>query len=182
VPKKTLFHVLDLTLLESLEEHEDTFSILPFALGVEDNFSAFEECERVIRFKKDSFYVQLIQGIDWLVGIQNVDVLNLSLGLRHGVFEENEPIHIATKVAFDAKTIVVTAAGNRGPSDDTLQAIARAPWVISVVATDKSKRLLDHSARGVPDVIGPTLVTNGESDYVAANPGKPVRFLDDRKL
>lgn len=174
--KKTIFHVHDSTLLDSLEDHEDTFSVLPFALGAVENLTVLEESERVTKFKKDCFYVQLIQGIDWLVGEHHVDVLNLSLGLKRGVFEENEPIHIATKIASDAKTIVVTAAGNRGPKNDTLQAIARAPWVISVGATDKNKKLLERSARGVPDSIGPTLVTNGESDYVELDPRKP-QFL-----
>ena len=179
--KKKLFHITDAKLFSTLEVHDDTFSVLPFALGLGNNLKILEESISATEYQKDSFYTHLIQGIDWLVGVQRVDVLNLSLGLKKGTFVETDPIHIATRVSYEKKTIVVTATGNRGPKIDSLQGAARAPWVISVGATDDKKQLLNISARGVPNCSGPTLVTNGVPVYEELDDSKP-KFLPSTSL
>src|SRR5690606_511661 len=54
------------------------------------------------------------------------------------------------------------AAGNEGPSSDTHNPYAIAPWVISVGAGDKYGRLADFSSRGVKNE-GGTFTMDGEN-------------------
>jgi len=63
---------------------------------------------------------------------KGVDVLVLSLGPSRTEFDPDDPLQVATKAAYDRNIPVVVAAGNFGPGK--LQALARAPWVVSVGA------------------------------------------------
>jgi serine protease AprX len=72
-------------------------------------------------------------GIEFCVQ-KGVDVINLSLGPCSTEFHPDDPLLVATKVAYDRNIPVVVAAGNFGPGK--LQALAQAPWVISVGAVD----------------------------------------------
>jgi hypothetical protein len=97
-------------------------------------------------------------GIDWCVQ-EGVDVINLSLGPASTRFDPDDPLQRATKAACDHGIPVVVAAGNFGPGK--LQALARAPWVISVGAVDTEARLLPESGTGPPGGEGPTVVSYG---------------------
>lgn len=101
-----------------------------------------------------------MSAIDLLVGYK-VDVLNISLGPRLLAYEENHPLQVATRSAVNQGFPVVIAAGNRGPKPNTMQSLACAPWVISVGAADKNRKLLETSSRGTPNRISPTLIAPG---------------------
>lgn len=79
----------------------------------------------------------------------DIDVISNSWGST-GDYTPNHPINIASKNAHDAGMTVVFAAGNEGPSDNTLNPYSAAPWVISVAAGTKDKQLADFSSRGIP--------------------------------
>jgi hypothetical protein len=103
--------------------------------------------------------IKILQGLDWLIGHQ-VDVINLSLGF-HGKPDAADPLHVATRTAAERGISVVVAAGNDGPSADSIQELARDPWVISVGATDSAGQLQRYSSRGSPLAAGPTVVADG---------------------
>ena len=113
MPRYSIFHVDDLSLRSSVSGCEHSFSVLPFVVGSRSNIGLLRH-HKFPEYSRGSFYLQLLKGIDWLVARRSLDVLSLSLGQKHGVFSEFEPIHIATRHAFEQKAIVVTAAGNRG--------------------------------------------------------------------
>jgi hypothetical protein len=108
--------------------------------------------------------IRILQGIDYCLG-RGATVINLSLGpaaLLPGSDTDPDPLYVAARTAWDRGTPLVVAAGNEGLRGlDSLQFLARSPWCISVGATDANDVLLDISARGVPGVSGPTVVSLG---------------------
>ena len=74
-----------------------------------------------------------------------------------------EPVTRATKNAYDAGLVVVFSAGNSGPAECTISGnYKKAPWVISVAATNKQKGLASFSSRGRPNG-GGTITIDGET-------------------
>src|SRR3569623_2830731 len=65
-----------------------------------------------------------------------------------GDFAADEPVNVASYAAYKKGIVVLFAAGNDGPGEDTHNPYAQAPWVISVAAGDKPGRLADFSSRG----------------------------------
>ncbi len=81
----------------------------------------------------------------------NFRVVNLSLGPREPhPFEEGDPMNLMTKRAVEHGILVVVAAGNSGPKNNTLNPWSVAPWVIGVGAAVDEKTLSDYSSRGDP--------------------------------
>jgi serine protease AprX len=113
-----------------------------------------------------------LEGFDWILENQaryGIRVISNSWGTS-GAFDPNDPINVATKLAHDRGIVVVFAAGNAGPGDDTLNPYSVAPWVIGVAAGNKDGRTLaDFSSRGVPGsaLYHPTITAPGV-DIVAA--------------
>jgi serine protease AprX len=66
-----------------------------------------------------------------------------------GAFDPDNPITIASKMAHDRNIAVIFAAGNDGPTKDTYNTYAKAPWVIGVAAGSKEGDLADFSSRGI---------------------------------
>jgi hypothetical protein len=105
-----------------------------------------------------SWYVNLLAALEHALALATGCegcVVNLSLGLRSvgsGTFDPNEPINTATRLLHERGVVVIVAAGNDGEfGDDTMSTWARAPWVISVAASDiRGKRLDVYSSRGIP--------------------------------
>lgn len=93
----------------------------------------------------------LIEGIEWAV--QNkMDIINMSVGTR----ENNQTLREAVENAARAGVIMVAAAGNNGPSPNTVLYPAKYPEVISVGAVSKDRKIADFSARGAEvDVVAP---------------------------
>src|SRR2546426_6022476 len=121
----------------------------------------------------DLFIVNVLEGFDYI--LQNaarygVRVVNCSWGTQ-GFFDPDDPVNIATRQLHDSGITVVFAAGNQGPSPDTLNPYAVAPWVIGVGSSRKDARLSRFSSRGIFEELlyHPTLIAPGES-ITAASP------------
>jgi hypothetical protein len=106
--------------------------------------------------------VRMLLGLDWLIS-HHVDLINLSLGF-HGKADPDDPLHVATRTATERGIGVVVAAGNDGPYTDSMQELARDPWVIAVGATDQDGHLLPSSSRGSATAAGPAVVADGTPD------------------
>ena len=103
-------------------------------------------------------------GFDYALTHQyqyNIRVISNSFGTS-GTFDPNDPLNVATKKAYDRGMVVVFAAGNSGPSADTHNPYAVAPWTISVGAGDRNGLLADFSSRGVKNQSG-TFTVDGET-------------------
>ncbi|HEX8129981.1 MAG TPA: S8 family serine peptidase [Pyrinomonadaceae bacterium] len=106
----------------------------------------------------------VLAGFDYLLTRPDlgVRVVNCSFS-ANAVYDENDPINVATRLLTDHGINVVFSAGNSGPGLHTLNPYAAAPWVVSVGATDHKGRLASFSARGEFDghASHPTLVAPG---------------------
>ena len=113
----------------------------------------------------------------------NIRVVSNSYG-SSGAFDPDDPITIASKMAHDRNITVVFAAGNEGPTKDTYNIYAKAPWVIGVAAAGKEGDLADFSSRGVrrdirlsnddpnDDFNAPTITAPGTGRIYETNAGK----------
>ena len=100
------------------------------------------------------FILYALQGFDFILKPEvheahNIRIISNSWG-SSGRFAPYHPISLATKRAYDKNILVVFAAGNGGPGEDTLNPYSASPCAISVAAGDKSGALADFSSRGVP--------------------------------
>jgi serine protease AprX len=106
----------------------------------------------------------VLAGFDYLLARPElgVRVVNCSFS-ANTVYDEHDPVNVATRILTERGVNVVFSAGNSGPGLHTLNPYAAAPWVVSVGATDHAGRLAGFSARG--DFGGrtarPTLVAPG---------------------
>jgi Subtilase family len=103
--------------------------------------------------------INLLAVLDWMIGL-GVDVISLSVGF-HAAPNPADPLHVATRTASDRGISVVVAAGNDGPADDSLQELARDPWVIAVGAAGPDGAALASSSRGSASVPGPAVLADG---------------------
>lgn len=102
------------------------------------------------------FVLDGIGGFDYAITHQteyDIRVITNSWG-SSGDFDPNDPINIASKRAYDRGIVVLFAAGNEGPGENTHNPYAKAPWVISVAAGEKDGTLADFSSRGTVGVGG----------------------------
>ncbi|HEX7047780.1 MAG TPA: S8 family serine peptidase [Gammaproteobacteria bacterium] len=107
-----------------------------------------------------------LEGFDYVLANQDrygIDVITNSWGGGDGAtFDPNNPINIASRAAYESGIVVLFAASNSGPAENTLNQYAIAPWVINVAAGTPTKTLADFSSRGVagdpikhPDITAP---------------------------
>ncbi|HET9528755.1 MAG TPA: S8 family serine peptidase, partial [Blastocatellia bacterium] len=101
-----------------------------------------------------------------------------------GPFNPDNPINIATRLAYERNIISVFAGGNSGPGKDTYNPYAKAPWVIGVAAGTKEGGLANFSSRGVSqserlsnddpldDFNAPTITAPGTGREFEANAGR----------
>ena len=112
------------------------------------------------------FVLTALESFDWVLANRDtygIKVISNSWG-TNGSFSPNDPINVASKMAHDAGMVVVFAAGNSGPSLNTLNPFCVAPWVICVAAGLKDgQTLADFSSRGVPGdpLFHPTITAPG---------------------
>lgn len=110
------------------------------------------------------FVLDGIGGFDYALTHQSqydIRVITNSWG-SSGDFDPNHPINIASKKVYDRGIVVLFAAGNEGPSENTHNPYAKAPWVISVAAGEKDGTLADFSSRGTKG-LGGTFEMDGET-------------------
>ena len=91
-----------------------------------------------------------IGGFDYAMTHQaeyGIRVITNSWGSSGG-FDPEHPVNRATYEAYKRNMVVLFAAGNEGPGEDTHNPYAKAPWVISVAAGDKQGMLASFSSRG----------------------------------
>jgi serine protease AprX len=102
------------------------------------------------------FVLDSIGGFDYAITHQqeyDIRVITNSWG-SSGDFDPEDPVNIASKKAYDRGIVVLFAAGNEGPGENTHNPYAKAPWVISVGAGEKDGTLADFSSRGTNGVGG----------------------------
>ena len=92
----------------------------------------------------------------WEWGLANqynygIRVVTNSYGpLGGGEFDPDNPITIASRMAYERNITVLFAGGNDGAATNTLSPYAKADWVIGVAAGTKEGTLADFSSRGTP--------------------------------
>ncbi len=106
----------------------------------------------------------VLSGFDYLLekgANYNTRVVNCSFS-ANTLYDENDPVNIATKMLTDRNINVVFSAGNSGAGNGTLNPYAVAPWVVSVGATDEKGKLAGFSSRGIfgnrlqnPSIVAP---------------------------
>src|SRR5437867_3005949 len=121
----------------------------------------------------DLYIINVLEGFDYILdnaARYGVRVVNCSWG-SEGFFDPDDPVNIATRLLYDAGITVVFAVGNNGPSPNTLNQYAVAPWVIGVGSSGKDGRLSSFSSRGIFEELlyHPALIGPGEN-IVAASP------------
>ena len=66
-------------------------------------------------------------------------------------FNPNRSTNVASRIAFEAGVLSIFAAGNEGPSANTLNPYAAAPYGLGIGATNKAYGITGFSSRGRPD-------------------------------
>jgi serine protease AprX len=113
----------------------------------------------------------------------NIRVVSNSYG-SDGPFNPNNPLNVASKMAYERNITVVFAGGNAGPTKNTYNPYAKAPWVIGVAAGTKEGDLAGFSSRGTPreerlanedvndDFDAPTITAPGTGRAYESNAGR----------
>jgi subtilisin family serine protease len=109
-------------------------------------------------------YEDIIAAIDQAVA-DGVDVISMSLG---GPGDPDDPLATAVDNAVDAGVVVVVAAGNSGPSAQTIGSPGVARKALTVGAIDMGSSIASFSSRGPvewsggrinkPDIVAPGVV------------------------
>lgn len=142
-----------------------TFQVLPYDL-VDESWLPADPAPPHRRYAAYPVDRQrFLEGLDWLLTVE-CDVVNLSTAFRGG-FDPEDPLQLATRALTESGKTVVVAAGNYGPDPNTMQALARAPWVVSVAALDDELAPLKISSRGGSAMPGPTCASIGRNIYDA---------------
>ena len=132
------------------------------------------------------FVLYTLQGFDFAMNPDvrdpnNIRVISNSWG-SSGDFAPFHPISLASKRAYDMDMVVVFAAGNAGPDENTMNPYSVSPCVIAVAAGDKSGGLADFSSRGIPgdDAVRPDITAPGVQIVAArANTAARVPYTAD---
>ena len=98
------------------------------------------------------FVLNAVGAWEWALANQfnyNIRVVSNSYG-SYDTFNPDNPIHVASKMAYDNGIVVVFAGANSGPGKNTYNQYAKAPWVIGVAAGTKEGGLASFSSRGIP--------------------------------
>lgn len=92
----------------------------------------------------------IAKGIRWAAD-NKADIISMSLGSPY----PDQQIKAAIDYAVAKNIIIICAAGNEGPGDNTTGFPGSFPNVISVGAIDQSKRIAMFSSRGKVDLAAP---------------------------
>ena len=97
----------------------------------------------------------VIEGIERAV-LDDADIISMSLG---GGGNPDDPVSQATNNAVEAGIVAVVAAGNSGPSENSIGSPGTARKAITVGATDKQDNLAWFSSKG-------SVIWEDENEYV----------------
>jgi subtilisin family serine protease len=124
---------------------------------------------RVLDQHGSGFTSDIIRAIEWATDpngdgnfSDHLDIINLSLGADGGL--PSDPDSVAVDAASDAGVVVVVAAGNSGPQQNTIGSPGAARKALTVGASTKDDTLADFSSRG-PVMDGS--ITIAKPDFVA---------------
>ncbi len=101
---------------------------------------------KVLNSNGTGFLSDIIEGLQWAVN-NKMQVINMSLGTNTDV----QSFHDAVKAVYAAGVVQVAAAGNDGPSDNSVDYPAAYPETIAVSAIDSQNQIASWSSRG-PEV------------------------------
>lgn len=126
----------------------------------------------------------IIKAISWTIETKdkyNTKIINLSLGSPVNNPCSKDPLCRAVKEATDNGLVVVVAAGNSGPSEESILSPGISPNVITVGAVD-DKRTVDTRDDTIASFSsrGPTKEGLNKPDIVA--PGVNINSLSHNKL
>ena len=115
-----------------------------------------------------------VGGFDYALAHKNsfgapIKVISNSWG-SSGAFDPTDPVNIASYEAYKQGIVSVFAAGNEGPSANTINPYSVAPWVISVGAANKDGSLADFSSRGNPGETGNFTMPDGQQWTYVSQP------------
>jgi subtilisin family serine protease len=85
----------------------------------------------------------IIEGLQWAV-TNKMQVISMSLGTN----SDNQSFHDAIRAVYNAGIIQVAAAGNDGPTDNSVDFPAKYPETIAVSAIDNLGQIPSWSSRG----------------------------------
>jgi serine protease AprX len=110
----------------------------------------------------------MLQGIDWIIKHKddfNIRIVNISIGTLSKKNQTNQALLDAVSYAWDCGLVVVSAAGNLGPSPMSITTPGIHPKIITVGACDDTasqRRQRAYSGRGPtptcvckPEVVAP---------------------------
>lgn len=98
---------------------------------------------KVLNSTGSGYISDIIEGIQWSIN-NKMNIINLSLGSSSNV----TALHDAVIAAKNAGIVVIAAAGNSGPSDNSVLYPAKYPEVIAVTAMNSSNGQPSWSSRG----------------------------------
>lgn len=101
---------------------------------------------KVLDRSGNGYYSDIIEGIQWSMN-NGAQVINMSLGGPTDL----QSLHDAIIVANNRGIVIVAAASNSGPGDNTVEYPGKYPEVIAVSATDSANLIANFSSRG-PEV------------------------------
>jgi subtilisin len=116
----------------------------------------------------------VISGIEWSI-TNNMQVISMSLGSSSG----STSLQQSCDNAYSHNIVVVAAAGNTGPNENTINYPAQYSSVIAVGATDNTNTIASFSSRGsqlsvvapgvdITSTFPPTIPIQGKTGYYYA--------------
>lgn len=109
--------------------------------------------------------IATMRALEWAAKEKNVNVINLSIGFKYKDCQGKGECDLSQIVngIVNEGVIVVVAAGNGGPTENTLRCPACASGAITVGALEKEETVADYSSRGSiggskPNIVAPGLV------------------------
>lgn len=104
----------------------------------------------------------IIAGMEWAVA-QSADVVSMSLGLDGPTGQCDDPIAASAEaLSASSNSLFVIAAGNNGPTQDTVSSPGCAKSVLTVGAIDRTDAAAPFSSRG------PAMVTHAVKPEISA--------------
>lgn len=109
--------------------------------------------------------IPILAGLDWALKV-NPDIVSISMASIH-----SDALEEAVKRLYEKGIVVVVAAGNTGPSSNTIMCPGDSPYVITVGSVEKNDDISLFSSRGPMNtgIFKPDVVACG-GNVIAAKP------------